>query len=126
LQQVIKKPWAFWMIFPWVHHKFKMRQIKIVQSSFIHRFIHFTHEYHVLKHIQHTNQCVYEWNTNLWMNECHMNFTSSCEFVYQVCLQCTILICKMYELWINKICTISISKSWDVKFVMWGCILTDI
>jgi hypothetical protein len=78
------------------------------------------------KHVWHTDKCVYKWNINLWMNECHMNFVSFNEFVYQMCFQCTILICKIYELWINEFCTISISKSWDVKFVMWGCTLKDI
>jgi hypothetical protein len=55
-----------------------------------------------------------EMQTYEWMNECHMNFASSYEFVYQMHFQCTILMCKIYELWINEFCTISISKSWDV------------
>ncbi len=29
-----------------------------------------------------------------------------------------ILVCEIYELWMNKFCTIFIIKSWDVKFVM--------
>jgi hypothetical protein len=46
---------------------------------------------------------------NEWMNECHM---------YQMCFQCTILMCETYELWMNDYCTISIIKSWDAKFVI--------
>jgi hypothetical protein len=26
--------------------------------------------------------------------------------------------CEMYELWMNEFCTISITKSWNAKFVM--------
>jgi hypothetical protein len=35
------------------------------------------------EHVWHTDQCV-EWNMNLWMNECHMNFASSYNFVLNV------------------------------------------
>ncbi len=66
------------------------------------------------KHVWHIDKCVDEW----WMNECHMNFTSSNKFMSQMCFQCTILVCEMYELWFNEFCTISITKSWDVKFAM--------
>jgi hypothetical protein len=38
--------------------------------------------------------------------------------VYQVCFQCTILVHETYELWMNEFYTISITKSWDAKFVM--------
>jgi hypothetical protein len=34
--------------------------MNIVQSLFIHGFMHFTHEYHTLKHVWHTNKCVDE------------------------------------------------------------------
>jgi hypothetical protein len=91
--------------------------IKIVQSSFIHRFVHFMHKYHVLK-IRLTHDRFDEWNMNLWMNECHTNFASSNKSVFQMCFQCMILMCEMYELWMNKFCTISIIKLWNVKFVM--------
>jgi hypothetical protein len=50
------------------------------------------------------------------MNECHTNFTSSNKFVIQMCFQNIILIHETY-----KICTISITKSWNVKFVMQYC-----
>jgi hypothetical protein len=32
--------------------------------------------------------------------------------------QCTILMCEMYKLWMNKFYTICIIKLWDAKFVM--------
>jgi len=35
-----------------------------------------------------------------------------------MCFQCMILVCETYKLWMNKFCTISIIKSWNVKFVM--------
>ncbi len=63
-----------------------------------------------LKHVWHMNKCVENWNTNLWMNECHMNFTSSYKFVCQMCFQCMISMCEMY-----KFCMIFIVKVWDVK-----------
>jgi len=67
----------------------------------------------------HIDKCVDNWNINLWMNEYHMNFASSYKFMCQMCFQCTISMCEMYELWMNKICMISIIKLWNVKFVMW-------
>jgi len=36
-----------------------------------------------------------------------------------MCFQCTILVHKTYELWVNDICTICITKLWDAKFVMY-------
>jgi len=36
----------------------------------------------------------------------------------QMCFQCMILMFETYELWMNEFCTISIIKSWNVKFVM--------
>ncbi len=71
------------------------------------------------KYIWHMNKCVDRWSTNVWMNECHTNFTSSNKFVFQMSFQCTILVYEMDELWMNKFCTISITKSWDAKFVMY-------
>jgi hypothetical protein len=91
--------------------------MKIVWSSFIQRFVHFMHEYHALK-IRLTHDRFDGWSMNLWMNEYHMDFASSYKSVFQMCFQCMILMCKMYELWMNKFCTISIIKLWDVKFVM--------
>jgi hypothetical protein len=35
------------------------------------------------------------------MNECHMNFISSNKYVCQLCFQCKILVCEMYELGMN-------------------------
>jgi hypothetical protein len=35
---------------------------------------------------------------NLCMNECHTNFTSSNKSMCQMCFQCTISMCEMYEL----------------------------
>jgi len=64
------------------------------------------------------NKCVDEWSTNLWMNECHVIFTSY-KIVFQMCFQYIISMCKMYKLWMNKFCTISITKLWDSKFVMY-------
>jgi hypothetical protein len=32
--------------------------------------------------------------------------------------QCMILVCEIHELWMNEFCTISITKSWNAKFVM--------
>ncbi len=69
-----------------------------------------------------------------WMNA--MSFTSSFNFVCQIYFQCTILMCEMYELWTNKFCMISISKSWNVKFVVnlfndvtsfswWQCVISN-
>ncbi len=68
--------------------------------SFIGLYILYTNIMH-WKPIWHMDKCVDKWSTNLWMNECHTNFTSSNKFVCQVCFQCTILICEMYELWMN-------------------------
>jgi hypothetical protein len=78
--------------------------MKIVWSSFIHTFMHW-------KHVWHTDKCVDKWNTNLWMNECHTNFTSSNKSMSQMCDQCIILINETYELWLNKFCMIFIIKS---------------
>jgi hypothetical protein len=46
------------------------------------------------------------------MNKCHTNFASSYKSMCQMCFQCTILMHETYEL-----CTISIIKSRDAKFV---------
>jgi hypothetical protein len=35
-----------------------------------------------------------------------------------MCLQCTILMCEMYELWMNEFYMIFIIKLWDAKFVI--------
>jgi hypothetical protein len=61
------------------------------------------------------NKCVNEWNMNLWMNECHMNFISPYKFMFQMCFQCIILVCKMYELWMNEFCMISITSNESTK-----------
>jgi hypothetical protein len=58
------------------------------------------------------------WNTNLWMKKCHMNFTPCYKSMCQICFQCMILVCEIYELWMNEFCMISITKSWNAKFVM--------
>jgi hypothetical protein len=49
-----------------------------------------------------------------------MNFASSYKYVCQMCFQCMILVCETYDLWMNKICTITINKLWDVKFVIYA------
>jgi hypothetical protein len=36
-----------------------------------------------------------------------------------MCFQCTILMCEMYNLWMNEFCMIFITKLWDVKFMMY-------
>ncbi len=70
------------------------------------------------KHVWHMKNCVDDWNINLWMNECHTNFASSYKSMCQMCFQCMILVCETYKLWMKFFCTISITKSWDVKFVI--------
>jgi hypothetical protein len=45
-------------------------------------------------------------------------FATSYNFVCQLCLQCMISVCETYELWMNEFCMISITKYWNVKFVM--------
>jgi hypothetical protein len=92
--------------------------MNVVWSSFIHRFVHFTHKYHALKTHSTHNKCVDEWNMNLWMNKCHTSFASSNKSMWKICFQCMILVHKMYKLWMNEFCTIFITKLWDVKFVM--------
>jgi len=47
-----------------------------------------------------------------------MNIASSYKYVCQMCFQCTILMCEMYESWMNEFCMISIIKSWNAKFAM--------
>ncbi len=76
------------------------------------------------KHVWHTNKCVDKWGTNLWMKKCYTNFASSYKSVCQLCFQCTISVHEMYKLWMNKFCTISITKSWDVKFLMYATTYT--
>jgi hypothetical protein len=61
------------------------------------------------------DKCVDKWN----MNECHMNFASSYKSMCQMCFQCMISVCETYELWMIFFCTISITKLWDVKFVIY-------
>jgi hypothetical protein len=39
-------------------------------------------------------------------------------FVCQMYFKCIILVHETYELWMNKFYMISITKLWDVKFVM--------
>jgi hypothetical protein len=70
------------------------------------------------KHTWHMDKCVNRWSTNLWMNECHVNFTSFYKSICQMCFQSTISMCETYKLWMNKFCTISIIKTWDAKFVI--------
>jgi len=53
------------------------------------------------------------------MNECHIDFTSSNKYVFKICFQCTILMREMYKLWLKKVYTISITKSWDDEFMMY-------
>jgi hypothetical protein len=73
------------------------------------------------KHIWHTDNYVNGWSTNLWMNECHTNFTPSDKSMFQMCFQYMILVHETYKLWLNKFCTISIIKSWNAKFMMQYC-----
>jgi hypothetical protein len=58
-----------------------------------------------------------EWNTTLWMNKFHTNFTSSYKSMCQMCYQCTILVSEIYKLRMNKFSMISITTSLDTKFV---------
>jgi hypothetical protein len=65
------------------------------------------------------DKCVNGWSMNLWMNECHINFTSFNKYVFKICFQCTILVCEMYKLWLKFFYTISIIKSRDAEFMMY-------
>jgi hypothetical protein len=94
-----------------------------MQSSFNHRFVLFRTKIMCWKHVWHTNKCVDKWNMNLWMNECHINFASCNKFVFQMCFQCTILVCETYKLWLNKICMISIINH-EMLNLWWMCIRT--
>jgi hypothetical protein len=76
------------------------------------------------KHVWHMNNCVNGWSTNLLINECHTNFASFYKSMCWMCFQCPILMQKMYKLWMNEFCMISIIKSWNVKFVMLGGVLS--
>jgi hypothetical protein len=58
------------------------------------------------------NKYVNAWSMNLWMNECHMNFISPYKFVFQMCFQCIILVCKMYKLWMISITSNEITNLW--------------
>jgi hypothetical protein len=40
-------------------------------------------------------------------------------FVHHMCFECTTLCAKSINMWNNDIRTISITKSWDEKFVMY-------
>jgi hypothetical protein len=84
-----------------------------VWNLFIHRLVHFTQEYHAFKTCWHMDKCVDGQSTNLWMNECHTNFSFSYKYVLNV-----FSMHEMYKLWMNKFCKIFIIKSWNVKFVM--------
>jgi len=55
----------------------------------------------------------YEWT------KCYMNLTSSYKFLCQMSFQCMISMCVTYKLWMNKFFMIFITKSWNVKFVMY-------
>jgi hypothetical protein len=52
-----------------------------------------------------------------WMNVTKIVHLSN-KFVLQMCFQYTILVRETYELCLNKFYTISITKSWNVKFMM--------
>jgi hypothetical protein len=54
----------------------------------------------------------------LWMNKCHKNFAFPYKSMCQKCFQCTILVREMYKLRMNEFYIISITKSWDAKFMM--------
>jgi len=68
--------------------------------SFIGLYILHTNIMHS-KHVWYTNKCVDGWSMNLWMNECHINFTSFYISACWMCFQCTMLMHEMYKLWIN-------------------------
>jgi len=52
----------------------------------------------------------YKWTNGRWISH----------LLIKLCFQCTISMCKTYELWMNEFCTIFIIKSWDAKFVIIG------
>jgi len=52
---------------------------------------------------------------NEWMSH---KFHIFYKFVCQMCSQCMISVREKYKLWMNEFCMISITKLWDVKFVM--------
>jgi hypothetical protein len=81
----------------------------------------------VLKtHLTHINALMnkvwtFKWINVTWISHLLINLC-------QMCFQCIISMCETYKLRMNKFWTISITKSWDVKFViiffviMWsGC-----
>jgi hypothetical protein len=68
--------------------------------SFICSYILHTNIMH-WKHVRHTDKCVDEWTTNLWMNKCHTNFASSSKFMCQMCFQCMISMRDVYKLQMN-------------------------
>jgi hypothetical protein len=92
--------------------------MKIMRSLFIHSLYILHMNIMCWKHIWHINKCVHVWSMNLWMNKCHVNFASSYKYVCQMCFQCMISMCETYKLWMEFFSMTSITKLWDVKFVM--------
>jgi len=90
--------------------------MKTMWSSLIHKFIQFEHKYHALK-TSLTYEYIYWWMKYKPMNE-SMSHESFHKLMCQMCFQCTISKRKMYKLWMNEFCTISIIKSLNVKFVI--------
>jgi len=86
--------------------------MKIVQSSYI------LHKHHALKtHFIRINVLTNDVRTYDWTNVIGISHLpiNSC---VNICFRCMILACEMYESWMSKFCTIYITMSWDVKFVM--------
>jgi hypothetical protein len=68
---------SFWNVYQKYNLTYDELLMKIVQvCSFIGSYI-LHKNIMCYKHVWHINKCVDKWNTNLWMNECHMNVTSS-------------------------------------------------
>ncbi len=104
------------------HHKFSMWWINNENcAKFIQSWVcTFYTRISCIENTFDIDKCDDGWNINLWMNKCHIDFASSNKIVCQMCFQCTIFVCEMYELWMNEFCMISIITSWNAKFVMQG------
>jgi hypothetical protein len=102
------------------HHKCKMQQINDKNHA---KFLHWVIGSYILhlnimlwKHIWHMDKCVNEWSTNVWMNECHTNFSSSCIFSNEFSMHN--ISAWNLQIMNEQFETIFITKSWDVLFLM--------
>jgi hypothetical protein len=98
------------------HHKFSMWWINNENHAkfFTHRFVQFIMCW---KHVWHMDKCVNGCSTNLWLNKCHTNFTSSYKFVWNMFSMHDISTWNI-QIMNDKFCMISIIKLWDAKFLI--------